>query len=80
MPDKVFVLAERLTPIDFSVTDKSKLGCAPLEKHLDIPRKIDKNGEPFLNIVAFCLKYKEHKRSRIGNLCHFWRMVSNDFS
>lgn len=66
-PDKVFVLAELLTPIDFSVSDQSKLGCVPLEKFLDIPRKIDKTGQPILNIFAFCLKNKEHKDYFIEN-------------
>jgi hypothetical protein len=66
-PEKVFVLAELLTPIDFSITDQSKLGCAPLEKFLDIPRKIDNKGQPILNIFSFCLKNKAHRDYFIEN-------------
>ena len=55
--NKIYVFAKLLTPnSDWHLSDKSKLGDVEIEKSIDIPRKLDDDGNVRLNLFAFVLK------------------------
>ena len=61
--NKIIVFARLLEPNlgEWRVTDKSKIGGVEIEPFLDMPRALDKNGNPRLDLFAFILKKTEDK-------------------
>ena len=52
------VIARRIGDKQFDVFDDSLLGGFPLLRQLDMPRKLDANGNPRMDLFAFYLRNK----------------------
>lgn len=54
---RTYILARRLSDVDFELSDSSVLGGCPIERWLEVPRAVDPSTrEPRADLFAFALK------------------------